>query len=67
MLNTEVSNSPGYSYNNRRSIVCISKQELHTSFLQRYQASPPAKRVLVFGIQVSLFPRREPYSFLLHW
>jgi hypothetical protein len=64
MLNTEVDNSPGYSYSNRRSVGCEATSCTLPS--ARCQASLLAKRVLVFGPQVSLVPKRKPGSFELH-
>jgi len=56
MLNTGVNNCLGYSHNNRRSDVC--KTASYTLPFARCQASLLAKRVVVFGIQVSLVSKR---------
>jgi hypothetical protein len=56
MLNTEVNNNPGYSHNNRHSVVCESTS--YTLPFARCQASLLAKRVLVFGIRVAPVPKR---------
>jgi hypothetical protein len=56
MLITVVNNNPGYSHNNRRSVV--SKTTSYTLPFARFQASLPAKRVLVFGIRVAPVPKR---------
>jgi len=56
MITTGVDTCLGYSYSNRRSVVCRATS--YTLPSARSQASLLAKRVLVFGIRVSPVPKQ---------
>jgi hypothetical protein len=56
MITTGVDTCLGYSYGNRRPVVCEATGCTLPS--ARSQASLLAKRVLVFGIRVSPVPKR---------
>jgi len=65
MLNTGVSNSPGYSHNNRRSVVCKATS-CTLPFCKGVRQACQLNVCLVFGIQVNLIPKGNRESFELH-
>jgi hypothetical protein len=59
-LKTGVINSLGYNHITVAQSFVLQNGELHTTFLQkRCRASPLANVCVVFGIQVTLIPKRN--------